>query len=139
MALISSSYTATQSVTPANADWWLKDPLDPSVNAAVGVTSWAPKVSESTGVFGPLGRSRPVVVSDGLNGEDGTLTLEAINAAEWLAIQALTERPKTLLLQSPWGDNHYIRIIGERTIAVEMSVAFPIRTVSINYVEVDIP
>lgn len=140
MAEISSGASASVSVSASSNDWWLKDPKDSSVNRVVNVAEWTPKRSEKSNVFTPLGRTRPVVVSDGFLGTDGALTLEAIDKAEWDGVKALVERSATLLLQSPWGDNHYVRLLGDRQYSiVNVGSNFPARRARVAYVEVDVP
>lgn len=141
MALISSPPSATASVTVTATGWWLKDPIDPTVNAAIVVVG-EPSThrDEQAGVFYPLGSTRPVVVADAMTGADGALKLLTTTPAAYAALVALLTRQRTLLLQSPFGEQWYVRLIGSRPSTLKASLAAaPYREYQFSYVEVAAP
>lgn len=94
--------TATGTATVDPTEWWLKDPLTPSLNLQIFV------VDEGTmarplprGVFYPLGAPLAVVVKDTRKGAETTLILETTLNAERTSMLALLNANHTLLLQSP--------------------------------------
>lgn len=103
---------ATVQDTELVADgWWLKDPLDPSVNQRVAV---APpfdfRRKEPQAIYEPLGRTTAVVVTDGPRGIEGTLTLWAKDAATYTALDALLRLGHPLLLVDPFARQWYIKV-----------------------------
>lgn len=141
----STTPTLTMSIdVPTPSSWWLKAPHDSDLNATVRVTASSGRArQETTAVFRPLGRPDAVVVADDLNGaelpEDGTLQIIARGDAEWATVRALLDYQGTLLLQSPYGDHRYIRVVDERPVAVQGPAGDPRRTIEASYVQVAQP
>lgn len=140
-----SSVSANAAVTTVNdGSWWLKAPLDPTLNMGgpgvlrvrKGSLSFA--VTEDVGTFRPLGRRLAVVVSGDIGGEDGSLELTTLGASEWADLYALLTHQEPLLLQDPSGSQKYVRINDDREWKRDAG-ATARRTASVQYVEVDSP
>jgi hypothetical protein len=71
-----------------------------------------------------------------VQGEDGTVTLFIDTAAARVNVRNLVRRPTALLLQSPSGDQWYIRVT-DRKRTTAPGVAGD--TVDLDYVEVTAP
>lgn len=108
-SLVSPASTAV-ATTVVNDGWWLKDPLDPTRNMQVRVARPSFRRREPQAVEDVLGSALPAVSSDGVKGAEGTLRLRTLSAAERAALWLLTGSGRTLLLQTVWGDNWYVRL-----------------------------
>jgi hypothetical protein len=121
--------------------WHLKVPQTPALNAydVRVVVNPSEDITEDLGVFRPLDRRYPVVVSGKLGGWDGEFTIATITAAEWDTIKALIEAQRVLLLQSPYGWDKYIRIVNGARTLIQGTTTTPRRRVTFQYVEVGSP
>lgn len=101
-----ASAWATDTAAWSSTDWWLKCPESPALNAAVKPHS-VPSAQRPArqGVFQPVGRTRPVVVSDTRGGWRGTITFRVMDAAARDEIDALLDSGAVLLLQAPEGEH----------------------------------
>jgi len=127
-------------VTPNS--WWLKDPLAPGNNLPVNpqAPSVKQRLTERSASFAPLGRSKPVVVSDSVSGEAGSATWRTFTAADYQALKVLLRRQATLLLQSPFGEQWFCRLMADRQWDLLVStLAQPVRDTAITWEEVDRP
>lgn len=140
MAVIASLPSTTASVTITIASWWLKDPLDASADLAVNVNSPKNHIGEQSGTFYPLGATFPVVVADAINGDDGTIEMLSLTDAEYKALMVLLRKQRVLLLQSPYGEQWYVRfnVPREREL-MPSSAGSPYRKYTASYVEVAAP
>jgi hypothetical protein len=130
------------------ANWWLKDPLDPTRNMIILV---APpfnfKKQEPQQIYQPLGRATAVFVTDGVKGIAGTLTVYSKDKATYDKLQTLVNAGRVLQLQDPFGRSAYVKISGDQewdmTIASKLpSETTPIRhyhTVRLPFEETAIP
>ena len=112
--LVSAWGAATAAGTLTATTWNLKVPLDPTLNWLDANVDADPTFAqnEDAGVFRPIGRKYPVVVSMSIGGADGSMVVTARTAAEWAKLEALRDYAGSLLLESPRGWSRYIRIIG---------------------------
>lgn len=151
---LASGYTATvpAALTPPGAGVWvLRNALVPGSAMAVHVTgpSLPETVAEQTGVFYPLrpgaadgSGQRPVILSDYLGGQDGSLTLLCDSEAEWLALRSLLLTPGTLWLVFPEFGGRHIRVTGRAWDRTTPRTGWGTdsvwrRTVKVDYVETD--
>ena len=128
--------------------WWLKDPVDPSLNTPVKVMppfNFSRK--EPQQVYEPLGRKTSVVVTDGPRGISGTLNLMTKSKAEYDKINQLIDNGRPLMLVDVFGRSWYIKF-GEShdwtmvTAVPAQGEVYPVRhlhTVSLPFVEVSPP
>jgi hypothetical protein len=139
---ISSAASTTAAATAASSAWWLKDPTLASLDATVEVVlPFDTDRAERQGVFEPLGREFPVVVADALLGESGTLTIDCYTGTAYTQLEALRATQRVLLLQSPLGDQWYVRLGDNRRASMTFapSASLATRTITIDWVEVDSP
>lgn len=119
--------------------WWIKSLNDPASNLG-GVRVIGPSLDfvqeESLGVFRPLGRTRPIVISGYLYGQDSQVEIVTEGASEWSSVHALAQRQDTLLIQDPFGEQRYIRVTG-RSHRLEGHASNPRRYLTLSYVEVE--
>lgn len=137
--VIASAWSATSNASTTNdGTWWLKAVDDPTLNrGTVSVLADLDlNVEEQIGVFRPLGRTRPVVLSQALGGEDGTYDIITKGDAEHDAVWALVTHQGTLLVQDPFGDQKYVRIV-RRSKTKSGGTGNPIHRIAVDYVEVD--
>lgn len=144
MATIVSNPSSTVTLTAVSGptpSFWLKDPTDPTVNIAINVQSQHDTSrDERATTFNPLGRTRPVVVADTVLGADGRLDLLTFTAADYTALLVMMNRQRVFLLQSPYAEQWYIRLVGQRASSLSAGpAASPYRKTSVSYVEVDAP
>lgn len=121
--------------------WWLKDPLSPAANLPVNPQGKATTVlTERSTAYTPIGATYPLVVSDSVSGDDGGATWLTTGEPEWQALRVLLRRQATLLLQSPFGAQWYVRLMGPRATDLEASSpAAPYRTTQVAWLEVGAP
>lgn len=140
-----SSPSANASLDTLNdGAWWIKAPLDPTLNlGGPGVLrvrrgSLQFQLTEDVGTFRPLGRRLAVVVAGDLGGEDGSLELTSLGTAEWAQLLPLLTHQSSLLLQDPDGTQKYVRINADREWSRSAGAA-ALRKVDVPYVETDAP
>lgn len=137
-----SAWSSNASVTLAAPDGWnLKVPLQPSLNI-IGVNvigNPSEQIDEDLGIFRPIDRRYPVIVAGELTGWDGDLTIETIDEADWLKVRTIIEAQALLLLQSPFGWQKYIRLIGGGKTSIMGTPTQPRRRVTVNYIETGTP
>jgi hypothetical protein len=113
--LIGSAWaTASATLTPARS--WLKDPLDPALNAEIecGPFIENEERKERVGIFEPYGSDHPVVVAGALTGWDGQTAIYARTEAAREGVEALLAVQHAVLFQTPEGTNRYLRILTRR-------------------------
>lgn len=137
MAILASAYSAVQTVTPTLTTWWLKVPGAPTLNLAAYVTGdGAHDLPVAQGVFRPLGRKYPVVVTAERQAEAGSLEVFTPTAAERAALEAVLDDGRTVLVQSPAGESWYAQLGDAKRDRAGSSTQ---RSFSINWVEVEAP
>lgn len=135
---VASAWSSAATVSVTNdGRWWWKALTAPSLNlGGVSVlTDPGESITEDLGVFTPIGRSTPVVISGGLSGREGNYALVVSGASAWTAFEPLLRHTGTLLVQSPFGDQRYVRIV-ERSVTLTGTTGAPRREVEVKYVEV---
>lgn len=117
--------------------WAVRDPLDASVGGEFRalIDKQQVNVDEQSGVYRPSGRLLPIVESEGVNGEDGSVSMTLIGPAERIVAKQLVARPTPMLLQSPIGELWYVRLSSRK----RSSLVFQAQTMDLDYVEVDAP
>jgi hypothetical protein len=132
-----SGWSVTQQVLITNDDtWWFKCILTPSLNkGGVRVLKQLDvKVDEPNTTFRPLGATKPVVIAGPLQGEDGAFNIKTVTDAEWTALYPLLAHQGKLLVQDPYGNQKYIRII-DRKWTAETQSGNIYRDITATYVE----
>lgn len=137
--VLSSPWSGDAAAYATNdGNWWIKALGSPTLNIG-NVNVQGPiqeNVTQSVGVFRPLGRSTPVVVSGEIYGSDGDYSILLVGEDEWDAAQGiLFGFTGNVCVQDPFGNQKIVRLVS-RTIQEEGTRANPRRTVTIGYVEV---
>lgn len=105
-AFTGSGWSTTVSAAWESNQEWLKHPTRPSLNVPVLIYSLPARKSASRqGVFQPLGRADPVVVSDARSLDTGEVKFLVQSAEEREALAAILESNVALLLQTPTREN----------------------------------
>lgn len=124
---------------PPDGKWWLKAPFDPGLSTPVRaregtVTEDRP---EAVGVFEPIGRALPVVVTGDQRGRPGALLVSAIGTdEERAAVEAILTHPGKLYSQDTDGGEKWIRIT-HRAVAKRNPTDNRIHDWQVTYVEVE--
>lgn len=128
-------------LTRSQDDWFVVDPLANSAGQLLNVQSqFEHDEEEPQSVIHPLGRENAVVVSGVIHSESGSLDLVFFDEASFQAFQTLRRSQRTLLLQSPFGFQYYVRLGAVRkSVLVSGQGTNRVRNVSIDWVEVDTP
>lgn len=108
----STPATATINATNLEPDWWLIDPVTPSLSIPLTVTGYPTSMHEQLTTHYPLGQKYPTIVTDVVNGTDGQLQVETTSPAAWTTLQSVISDQRIKWLMSPYGDGLYIRIGG---------------------------
>lgn len=146
----SDEFSNVVSVVPEITEFWLKDPLAPGMNAVLPIRAQGndqPKRPRARGVFEPLVaegyEARKVVVLGPQYGVEGTLALvftERFQPTLWEKFNALYDTGRTLLLQYPTGEQHYISLGGDLAWTWDLDVTnVRYRFASVSYTEVTKP
>lgn len=135
------AYSAGNSGSVTATNWNLKCPENSAINDLdINVVGQPTEdMSESVGVFRPLDRRYPIVVSGSLGSWDGSLEIITLTAAEWTSLITLLEVQKVLLLESPFGWSKYIRIVGGVRTKISGTPTAPRRHIVFDYVQTIAP
>jgi len=136
----SGTVSATLALPPTGAgNWWWKDLLNPARNFSPLMATLAQSVTEQLDVFRPEGRGFPIVVAGDMGGYDGQVGVRTHGAAQWAQMAYFLRLQRPFLIQSPDGEQWFVRISSDRSIERQPSPAGNvIRTVSFPYVEVEL-
>jgi hypothetical protein len=141
MATVSSSFTATVPVSIASrVEWTFVAPDDPTIKVT-GVTVKIPlnsQVTESVGIFRPLGREKAVVVGTTIFGIDGEYEFFTVGDTEWTALEPLMTYQGSFFVTDPIGRSKYVRFTS-RNLTEEGPSGNLRRRLRVSYVEVDAP
>lgn len=122
--------------------WWLKDPSDPTLNLEIPVLGPdSSELDEPAAEFAALGRARPIILADDLDDdlpEHSEHTLLVRGADPYARVRRLLVAQRILLLQSPFGDHRYVRIIARR-VSRTLTPTNPRREITITARHVDPP
>ena len=120
--MITGAYSAYVKDTDSwsSDDWWLKHPTRPSLNLVPVMKSQPGRSSQiAQGVFHPLGRRDPVVVSDLRQSFTGEAVIRCESDDDRDALDAILADGQPLLLQAPaaayWEDTWIAVSQHERT------------------------
>lgn len=119
--------------------WYIKDPLDPTVNQvlAVDMDSWDTKIKEEQASYSALGRQFPIVISDVIRGIEGVLKAAFTSKVAYDAFVVLRNKQHTLLLQRVYkNEEWYIRLGPEMATNEQVGDYY---VVTISFKQVDAP
>lgn len=135
--VVASDFGTTASVTVTNdGGWWLKAITAPTLNVgAVRILEGLDElIEEDLGIFRPKGRSTALVVSGTIYGRDGTYRIVTSTSSEWDDVYAIARHQGTILVQDPFGEQKYIRLVGRRWVTTGAVSALR-RQLDLAYVE----
>jgi hypothetical protein len=136
---LNSAFSTVATITiTSDGKFWLKAVSQPSLNYgdAIVLNRLGVTIEENLGVFRPLGRALPLIVSGTIGGSDGELEVVTTTSAEWNAVYALAIHQYTILLQEPTNEQKYVRFIRRDWEEVLIGTVRQ-RLIRIAYVEVD--
>lgn len=134
-----SAWGTVQQILITNDDtWWFKAVEDPTLNkGSIRVLKELDVlIEEPNTIFRPLGESRPIVVAGPIQGEDGGYNIKTVTETEWDNLYPLITYQGTILVQDPFGNQKYIRIVS-RDWTAETQAGEVYRDITLRYVEVD--
>ena len=134
-----SAFGTVQQVLITNDEtWWFKVIEEPEYNiGSVRVLKELDvQIDEPNTIFRPLGATRPIVVAGPLQGEDGGYIIKTVTEDEWDDFYGTLTHQGTILVQDPYGNQKYIRIVS-RDWTAETQAGQVYRDITLRYVEVD--
>jgi len=139
-----STWTATATVTPDVAGWWLIDPEVPTLNTEVPVERAAVTIGRKRdqGVFAALGRSTAVVVSGDRRGRTIGLPILAVGNTIADKLDAIIDGGRTLMLRTADGRQWYVATPAEWAPTMQPTADWserPIYKGTLTLVEVEAP
>lgn len=125
-------------------NWWLKDieDLDSNIELHVKWDNQATTTSNTATAFQPIGRDRPVVLTEGYKGDVLPLSLIPVNRGDYARLKKMLKSGKTLFLQSDVDLAWWVRPVGDLQADVLPTgerKANPLREIKVTFTEVDIP
>jgi hypothetical protein len=139
MPVVTSAPSEVKSTAIEAADWWLKDPDNPANNVILMVARAEPMINESSATYRPLGRKNPITIHEDkvIGSYSISLTVETLNRAQHDKLMNILLLRKTLLLQSPFNEQWYIRLTDKFPVRYAGAASDPIREIVIRGEEVD--
>lgn len=114
MTTITSAPSSSEPIVITSRDWWLKDPLDSSLNMVVSIEqdSLEEEIDRDIAFYKPIGRKYPLAVEGQMRASRFQVIIGTLGLSEEATLRALWEAQRTLLLQSPLDDGRqwYVRI-----------------------------
>ena len=133
-----SAWSTVATVGTSNDYRWIIKTLEPEPQVVTGVRITGPlgwEQPEQVGTFTPLGRAYPVVLTHGVQGRAGDFTVVTIGSTEYTDVWALLAYTGTLFIQSPFGDDIYVRVVA-RNVVRDGFAGNPRHEITVGYVEV---
>lgn len=104
------STVALQSAQIVNTSWWLKDPVDPTLNMVINVIPpFVFRRKEPQQVYDPMGRKTSVVVTDGQKGIDGAINIRTMNKTDYDKLAAILANGRTLMISDILGRSWFVK------------------------------
>lgn len=125
-------------------NWWLKDieDLDSNIELHVKWDNQATTTSNTATAFQPIGRDKPVVLTEGYKGDVLPLSLIPVNRGDYARLKKMLKSGKTLFLQSDVDLAWWVRPVGDLQADVLPTgerKANPLREIKVTFTEVDAP
>lgn len=141
MSIRSSSYSSLIPVTVVDETrWTFVAPNDPTirVDSLKVLLPHTQERTEQVGIYRPLGRTKALVVSSAISGNDGTYEFVTTSSDEWDDLYAVLTYQGTIFVTDPLARTKYVRFLTRRwreTGPIDSLQRF----VTVDYVEVDEP
>jgi len=119
-----------------NSNWWLTSTSNTSLRFPLLVkTGYSETQRHPSGVFYPLGSSRPITTAGVPTGRDGSITVTWIDDSTFQDFLDLLNKGETLVLVNPVESDRKYIFINQDISITHNAAANPWREISINYVE----
>lgn len=141
MATVSSGYYSTEPILVPNSGNWSFVAVESPTIAISNVKVQQPLnsvITETLGVFKPLGNSKTVVVAASIYGVDGTYEFTIVGEDEWETFYPVLTYQGTFHVHDPLGRQKYVRF-ADRNWTERGDIGSLIRDVKVTYYEVDAP
>jgi hypothetical protein len=133
-------------VTLSAARWWVKDPLNPSVNLPVSVVEWRRTIPKPMTVDDGIDTDTAIVVHGGVRSDRIDGKLRTLDKAAYDSLMGLLRGGRTLLVQGVLAEQWYVQN-GDITLDIVHASPtpgepFPIRhahELNVTFVEVEAP
>jgi hypothetical protein len=136
---IGGAYSATASATATFTDWWLEVIEDASYNMQLSVVDFKRTGTEEKTKYHALGRSKPIIVREVVEGETLNLKIEFLTVADFNKFEAIRNLQRTVLLRRGYtGEQWYVDLGSTRAIE-EAPADYTYKVVSLELTEVDAP
>jgi hypothetical protein len=117
-------------------EWWLSSSSDETKRFPIQVrTGYTETQKHPSGVFYPLGSSRPVTVSGVVQGRDGSITVVWTDLDNWQNFLDLINKGEILILVNPVESKRSYIFINQDVQITHNAAASPWREIAISYVE----
>ena len=125
-----------QSVPIENGSWYLGSTSDETLRFKVLVqNAYTEQQQHTSGVFYPLGSSRPITVAGVPTGRDGDITITWTDLEQYDNFRSMISRGETLLLSNPVEGRVMYIFINQNVQFTNNAAANPWRDIEIQYVE----
>ena len=122
--------------TLSNASWWIASTSDSTLRYPMLVkTGYTETQKHPSGVFYPLGSSRPITLAGVVQGRDGSITVTWIDNANFDNFLSLINKGETLILTNPVESDRKYIFINQDVSITHNAANSPYREFTINYVE----
>lgn len=122
--------------TIVNSNWWLASTSDDTLRFSMLVkTGYSETQRHPSGVFYPLGSSRPVTLAGVPTGRDGSITVTWTDNANFDKFLSLLNKGETLVLTNPVESDRKYIFINQDVSITHNAANSPYREITINYVE----
>ena len=138
---LSSAYATSSAVQVLNPGYWVfLAPENPTIKVEnVSVQQpMSSNIVESYGTFKPLGASKTIVVAGSIYGVDGSYEITVQGETAWAALEPVLTYQGILHVHDPLGRQKYVRFV-DRNYVESGPINNLIRTIKVNYYEVDAP
>lgn len=122
--------------TITNNNWWIASTSDSTLRFPILVkTGYSETTRHPSGVFYPLGSSRPITLAGVPTGRDGSITITWTDLANFDNFLSLLNKGETLVLTNPVESDRKYIFINQDVGITHNAANSPYREISINYVE----
>lgn len=133
--------SSIQPATPmTSTSWWIADSSNINRRFALNVQNGYQETQKHpSGVFYPLGSSRPYIISGVVQGRDGNIKVIWTDLANWQNFLSLLESGNVLILTNPVESTRMYVFVNQDVQVTHHAGASPWRELEIQYVEVAPP
>jgi hypothetical protein len=130
--ILTSDASPISTIIVESSSWAIRDPSDDSAEINAYVTGWSSGDAEASSVSRPVGRKYPVVDTEGLQAETGTLTIY-VQPSQVDNAKSVLARVVPMVVQTPNGRVFYARFPSRDYSIINLRA----RTIDVPYLEVE--